>query len=68
LPSTLLLGQLKEGHLQSWRITDPVVTPRLYSATSMQRPQTMASKIVLKTISELFAQRRRAAGRLHDEK
>lgn len=54
LPSTLLRGQIKEGRLQSCPIIKPRIRPRLYVATSMQRPQTVASKITLKLISKLL--------------
>ena len=55
LPATLLQGEIRAGRLQSWPIVEPAITPRLFVATSMQRPQTMATKITLKAISELFA-------------
>ena len=55
LPSTLLRGEVKDGRLQSWPITEPAILPRLFVVTSMQRPQTMATKIVLKVASEILA-------------
>ena len=61
LPSTLLHDEIKEGRLQSWPIVSPAIVPKLCVATSMQRPQTVATKAVLKTINELFAQYRKAA-------
>jgi LysR family transcriptional regulator, nitrogen assimilation regulatory protein len=64
LPSTLLKAEVKEGRLQSWPIVDPVITPRLFVATSMQRPQTMATKIALKIMSELFAKHTKMTGRV----
>jgi len=55
LPLTLLRGELAEKRLQSWPIVEPSITPRLFLVTSMQRPHTMATRIVLKIISEIFA-------------
>jgi MFS family permease len=55
LPSTLLRGEVKDGRLQSWPIIEPAILPQLFVVTSMQRPQTMATKIVLKLISEILA-------------
>lgn len=62
LPSALLLDEISEGRLQSWPITDPAIPTRLFIATSMQRPQTLATKAVLKVIGALFSNFRRAAG------
>jgi LysR family nitrogen assimilation transcriptional regulator len=55
LPATLLQGQIKEGRLQSCPIIKPKIKPRLFVATSMQRPQTAAKKTTLKLISELLS-------------
>ena len=55
LPSALLHDEIKEGRLQSWPITKPTIVTKLFVATSMQRPQTMATKVVLKAIGDLFA-------------
>jgi Protein of unknown function (DUF3237) len=44
LPSALLHDEIKEGRLQSWPITKPTIVTKLFVATSMQRPQTMATK------------------------
>ena len=55
LPATLLQGQIKEGRLQSCVIIKPKIKPRLFLATSMQRPQTAAKKITLKLMSELLS-------------
>lgn len=57
LPSTLVLDERAEGRLASWPIAEPVIPTRLFVATSMQRPQTLATKVVLRTISEIFAAR-----------
>jgi LysR family transcriptional regulator, nitrogen assimilation regulatory protein len=59
LPSSLLHDEMQEGRLQSWPITKPTIITKLFVATSMQRPQTMATKIVIKIISELFARYRK---------
>lgn len=61
LPSSLLHDEVKEGRLQSWPITKPTIVTRLFVATSMQRPQTMATKVVIKTITDLFAHYRKAS-------
>jgi LysR family transcriptional regulator, nitrogen assimilation regulatory protein len=59
LPSALLQDEIKEGRLQSWPITKPAIVTKLFVATSMQRPQTMATKVVLRAINNLFARYRR---------
>jgi LysR family nitrogen assimilation transcriptional regulator len=59
LPSALLHDEVQEGRLQSWPITKPTIVTKLFVATSMQRPQTMAAKIVIKLIAELFARYRK---------
>ena len=60
LPSALLHDEIQEGRLQSWPITKPTILTKLFVATSMQRPQTMATKVVLKAITDLFARYRNA--------
>ncbi len=55
LPATLLQGQIKEGQVQSCPIIKPRIKPRLFLATSMQRPLTMAKKVTLRLISELLS-------------
>jgi LysR family transcriptional regulator, nitrogen assimilation regulatory protein len=55
LPSALLVDETLEGRLASWPISEPRIKTRLFVATSMQRPQTLASKAVLKTIRDVFA-------------
>ena len=55
LPSTLLHDEIREGRLQAWPIIEPVVTTWLHVATSMQRPQTVATKVVLQTIMEILS-------------
>jgi LysR family transcriptional regulator, nitrogen assimilation regulatory protein len=59
LPSALLHDEIAEGRLQSWPIVEPAIPTRLFIATSMQRPQTLATKAVLKVIGELFSNYRR---------
>jgi LysR family nitrogen assimilation transcriptional regulator len=59
LPLSLLHDEVKEGRLQSRPICKPTIVTRLFVATSMQRPQTMATKLVLKLVSELFANYRK---------
>jgi LysR family nitrogen assimilation transcriptional regulator len=59
LPSALLHDELQEQRLQSWPITEPKIVTRLHLATSMQKPQTIATKIVIREISELFGQYRK---------
>lgn len=61
LPSCLLHDEVMEGRLQSWPIASPTIVTKLFVATSMQRPQTMATKLVIKIITELFVQYRKAA-------
>lgn len=60
LPSCLLHDEVKEGRLQSWPIVSPTIITKLFVATSMQRPQTMATKVVIKLITELIGQYRQA--------
>jgi LysR family nitrogen assimilation transcriptional regulator len=59
LPSCLLHDEVKEGRLQSWPIAGPTIVTKLFVATSMQRPQTMATKLVIKIITQLFGQYRK---------
>lgn len=59
LPSCLLHDEVKEGRLQSWPITAPTIVTKLFVATSMQRPQTMATKVVIKLVTDLIAQYRK---------
>ena len=59
-PDELLHEEIKEGWLESWPITAPAIPTRLFVATSMQRPQTLATKVVLKIIAALFAEYRAA--------
>lgn len=61
LPSCLLHDEVKEGRLQSWPITAPTIVTKLFVATSMQRPQTMATKVVIKLVTDLIAQYRKTA-------
>lgn len=60
LPSMLLEGEAQDGRLQSWPLTEPDIHPRLCLATSMQRPQTEATRVVLKTLSNILRARTRA--------
>jgi LysR family nitrogen assimilation transcriptional regulator len=60
LPSTLLRGEKRDGRLQSWPLVEPAISPKLFVATSMQRPQTLATKITLKTIAEVFSREARS--------
>jgi LysR family transcriptional regulator, nitrogen assimilation regulatory protein len=55
LPSTIVRGLTKERRLQSCPIVHTSVKPRLSIATSMQRPQTAATRVVLKIMLEQFA-------------
>ena len=55
LPSALLVDETAEGRLASWPIAEPTIATHLFVATSMQRPQTLASKAVLKTIGNVFS-------------
>jgi LysR family nitrogen assimilation transcriptional regulator len=60
LPSTLLRDEVAEGRLASWPIAQPAIVTKLYVATSMQRPATIATKAVVKTIIKLFAEFKKA--------
>lgn len=62
LPAALLRGQTKDGRLQSCPIVEPRIKPRLAIVTSMQRPQTVATKVTLKILSELFSRDRDELG------
>jgi len=55
LPSVLLRDEVAEGRLAGWPLRRPDIPTRLFAATSMQRPQTLATKAVLKAIGEIFA-------------
>jgi LysR family nitrogen assimilation transcriptional regulator len=54
LPSLLLKGETAEGRIQSWPIENPSIISHLYTATSMQRPQTTGTRAVLKLIRDIF--------------
>lgn len=58
LPSLLLRGELREGRLESWPLVQPIVKPTLFVATSMQRPQTLATKVALSKTLELLKGKR----------
>ncbi len=58
LPSSLLHDEVEEDRLQSWPIVKPAIPTKLYVATSMQRPITMATKIVIKSIKDLVGKYR----------
>lgn len=55
LPSILLREEVADGRLSSWRIEKPDIATRLFVATSMQRPQTLATKALLRMVTEIFA-------------
>jgi DNA-binding transcriptional LysR family regulator len=55
LPSAIVRGLTKERRLQSCPIIQCSVKPRLSIATSMQRPQTAATRVVLSLMLEQFA-------------
>lgn len=59
LPSALLHDEIKEHRLQSWPIIGPKIMTRLHLATSMQKPQTIATKVVIKEISDIFGRYRK---------
>ena len=54
LPSVLLRDEVAEGRLASWPIDEPLIATHLFAATSMQRPQTLATKAVLRAITTVF--------------
>lgn len=54
LPSVLLRDELREARLSSWPIVDPMMSTRLFAATSMQRPQSLAVKSVLSAITAIL--------------
>src|SRR6185437_14629456 len=60
LPSALLHDEVLEGRLQGWPIAKPAIVTRLFVSTSMQRPQTIATKVVIRATAELFAQYRKS--------
>jgi hypothetical protein len=61
LPAALLHDETTEGRLHSWPIVKPVIATKLFVASSTQRPQTIATKVVIKTIKDVFAQYRRTS-------
>jgi LysR family transcriptional regulator, nitrogen assimilation regulatory protein len=63
LPSVLLADEIREGRLQSWPIVKPTIPTKLCVATSMQRPHSIATKIAVKTIKDLFSQYRKGTPR-----
>ncbi len=56
LPSLLVREECTEGRLASWPIVVPVVSTHLFAVTSMQRPQTLATKAVLRAARQTFAE------------
>lgn len=55
LPFSLVREDMRCGRLSAWPIVEPRIEPRLFVATSMQRPQTLATKSILRAIHEQFA-------------
>lgn len=55
LPSLLVREECAEGRLASWPIEAPVISTQLFAVTSMQRPQTLATKTVLNATRQIFA-------------
>lgn len=60
LPSLLIKGERAEGRVDCWPIVKPAIVSHLYTATSMQRPQTEGTRAVLKLIREIFDARPKA--------
>ncbi|MGW1420173.1 LysR family transcriptional regulator [Bradyrhizobium manausense] len=54
LPFNVVRTQAQDGSLDFRRLTGPLPVPRLFVATSMQRPQTIATKAVLSAIRQRF--------------
>lgn len=54
LPHTLIREGLENGTLEGWPIVEPQISPRLFLATSMQRPQTVTTKALLRTVLDQF--------------
>lgn len=54
LPSALLSEEIAEGRLASWPI-EPEIDTHLFVATSMQKPQTMANKVVLQLMGKVLS-------------
>jgi LysR family transcriptional regulator, nitrogen assimilation regulatory protein len=55
LPSLLVEGEARDGRIMSWPISSPTIETHLFAVTSMQRPQTEATRAVSKLIKEAFA-------------
>jgi LysR family nitrogen assimilation transcriptional regulator len=55
VPSAIVRGLTTERRLQSCPIIQTSIKPRLSIATSMQRPQTTATRVVLRLMLEQFA-------------
>lgn len=58
LPSVLLNDEIAEGRLVGWPLVEPEMATHLYIATSMQKPQTLASKVVTKLVKQILAEKR----------
>ncbi|MBR0713174.1 LysR family transcriptional regulator [Bradyrhizobium liaoningense] len=54
LPFSIVRAQVEAGTLDVRRLSGPFLAPRLFVATSMQRPQTVATKVVLSVIRQQF--------------
>jgi LysR family nitrogen assimilation transcriptional regulator len=57
LPSMLIAAGTQEGRFLSWPLVEPEINPSLCLVTSMQKPLTEATRVVLKTAAALLRQR-----------
>lgn len=54
LPNSLIREDATSGRLHAWPLTEPKITPQMFLVTSMQRPLTAATKIVIDAIRKRF--------------
>jgi LysR family nitrogen assimilation transcriptional regulator len=54
LPNSLIREDAMSGRLHAWPLTEPKITPQLFLVTSMQRPLTVATRVVIDAIRKRF--------------
>ena len=54
LPNSLIREDAMSGRLHAWPLTEPKITPQLFLVTSMQRPLTVATRVVIDMIRKRF--------------
>jgi len=58
LPESLIRADVKAKALAAWPLKEPVIAPRLFLVTSMQRPLTAATNAVIEAVRQRFGRKR----------